>query len=463
MRTKTTALLVLGVLLAARAGSGEIIIEPYLQSPAQDGITVLWWTGRKLEGHAVEYGTNDLDRSVPASDVFVPSMRAFLHEATVTGLVAETTYRYRVRSGDFLSRTYSFRAAPAPGKPFRVVLLGDGRTDNDKVIARHRAVVRRAAELQPDLAFELGDMVAAGTTKHWLRYFRRVITATDTADPGVDLASRVPFHMAVGNHEIWDERRYEGGNLGTTMANFRALAHNPDNGSTNAGWRERYYALQFGCATFIVLDTNNTSEDRIDNHKYLGDGDTPDWEPGSEQYEWMYREMAKARDNSAFTFIMMHPAPFSRGVHGRHVDPQSGYSLRMFDKTFRRYGVDAVIASHDHIVERVITGPPELDGRLSAGDPKCLNWFVQGNSGHSSRPPGGRWKSWLYTGKGTKRAVDSVYFYDWEQTEYASFLDLKIEPAGKGKWRATFRTVRADGEVFDEVSMERPEPAPTSE
>jgi len=449
-------LLCIALLIVLSSGArAEIFIQPYLQMPGPTGMTVLWWTDEAHEQNVVQYGRAGLTDAREASSEYVPSMKKHLHSASLSGLQQGTGYRYRVKSGSHASPEYSFRTAPAFDSSFRVVLLGDGRTDNNAVVAAHRSVAKRAFLFKPDLAFEIGDIVAAGTADHWARFYRNIVTASDSWDPGCEIASRVPFHLAVGNHEIWDGRTYKGGNLNTSMARFKALAHNPGNGSSNPHWNERYYVLRFGCATFIVLDTNNTSADGYDNHYYLEDGDTPDWDPSSEQYAWMIRELGKACGNSAFTFVLFHPSPYTKGVHGEPLDAQTGYQIRSLEGVFRHYGVDAVISSHDHTVERVLTGPPGPIRASDQGDPRFLNWLVQGNSGESARPAVKKWRIWLRSVEEEKRSVRSMYFYDWANTEERSFLDLAVRKTDEGRWRATFRTVQADGDVFDEFSLER--------
>jgi len=236
-------------------------------------------------------------------------------------------------------------------------------------------------------------------------------------------------------------------------------------------------SIKYGVATFIVLDLNNTSDDNFDNHDPLGDGHTPDWEPGSEQYNWMVNELQKAQNDGAFTFVMCHPSPYSRGVHGTDdpaVDSQRGYELRALDPIFRQYGVDGVITGHDHMVEHCLTGPEGFEAAMDVTDPNNLNYLVQGNSGNSARAAEdystGDWRTWMDILGDDAAPYYTTYFYDWEHTDYRSFLDINFVNLGNGIWRADFRTMRvddagADAGTFDEFSLTRmdiPEPATLS-
>jgi len=183
--------------------------------------------------------------------------------------------------------------------------------------------------------------------------------------------------------------------------------------SANPNWDERYYSLTYGPATFIVLDANNSDNSHYDNHQLLPNGSTPDWAPYSEQYYWLIEELKKAKENSAFTFVMFHPAPYSRGIHGQPGEEQSGYNIRILDPLFRNLGVDGVFTSHDHMAERSLTGPPGFEDEMDGEDDKNLNYFVMGNSGYESRAEMPGWENWMSIHNNRGKPYYTVYGYDW--------------------------------------------------
>jgi len=234
---------------------------------------------------------------------------------------------------------------------------------------------------------------------------------------------------------------------------------NPPNHAANPAWSERYYSFRYGCATFVVLDANNDSNDKYDNHTYLADGTTPDWSPGSEQYNWMTARLAEARNTSAFTFVCFHPSPYCRGGHGSPKESQSGYQLRALDPIFREYGVDAVFTSHDHVIEHCVTGPAGFEKNLDVADPRDLNWFVVGNSGQSSRTAKKGWQNWMSVKGNGKEPFFTRYFYSWAgNSNLASFLEVKLEPLAGNLWKATLEVVRTDGKRFDQTVFQRRAP-----
>ncbi len=440
-------------------------VLPYLQNPSPTGMTVLWWTHVSQRKSFVEHGVTELDTQTPATNEYVEEMDKWLHEATLTALTPETPHLYRVRSGDAVSDSYQFRTAKQRHSSVKFSILGDGRTDDSHVIARHRSMVAKAAS--SDLIFELGDIVEYGSVDHWGRFLRRIMTATDAADPGATTGSTVPYHLVVGNHEIANLPQYPPGDADyydltvDSMERFKAIVAHPSNGSTDSRWDERYYVLTYGAVTFVVLDANNTSDDKLDNHDFLHDGSTPDWEPGSEQYRWLKAQLADAREQSVMTVVLSHPSPYSSGVHGtseKRNDTQRGHELRALDPLFREYGVDAVISSHDHLAERSLVG---LGPLRDAGDERNINYFVVGNSGSVSRQAQKGWEKWMSVNGDDQAPFFRQWHYDWaEDDRYASMLEMELINNADGTWTATFRVRRNDDAVFDEFSIERRDPRP---
>ncbi len=441
---------------SGQSNSPYIYIQPYLQNVTQKSITILWWTNYFLKSNYIFYTTSDSYLKKEASTKLIKVTGKFLHEVTITKLKPQTSYKYYIQSDSLKSRKYNFQTAVKPENNFHFVVFGDGRTDENKVISNHRTITKLAWEQQPDIAFHLGDFVYSGNQKHWDRFWRRIATTSDPIDPGLAFASSIPYYLVVGNHEIYDiHTEYNLGNTQTTMTRFKAYVSNPDNYSKNPLWKERYYSLKYGVAMFIILDTNNTSNDNLDNHKYLVDGSTPDWEPGSEQYTWLEKQLKKANNKSVFTFVMMHPAPYSRGTHGAPEEDQSGWHLRLLDPLFRKYGVDAVFCSHDHLVERCLTGPPDYEKYFDDKSTNNLNYFVMGNSGQSARLAAKKWQTWMDIHNNNSAPFYTRYFYDWAGLDHFSFLDVDIKNLNNGKWEAMFQVIRDDGKYFDRFSIIR--------
>lgn len=450
----------------------DTVIGPYLQNISSDAVTIIWWTDLSFKNGTskVEYSkaseSERLFTSIASEeDAEVTAMEGlYKQQARLDSLEPGISYTYCTVNGDgqniIKSDQISFSLVPNNPIEFSFVLIGDGQPGTKDVAEKYRNTFFAAKKEAPDIVFCTGDEVDQGAQGQWEIFLRDIICSNGS---GTGIASTIPIQMVVGNHEIYekDQGGYPGGNLSTAMKRFKAICDNPDNESSNDQWKERYYAFGYGPSYFIILDANNTSSDEYDNHEYLGDGETPDWEPGSEQYNWMIEQLKYAKTKYPFTFVLFHPAPFSRGIHGAPREPQTGHKLRVLDPIFRKYRVDAVFTGHDHIVERSVTGPGAFFKKYDRGmqDPRTwrdennLNYLIQGNSGHSSRSAPAGWQSWIdITGNDNKPFYTAYYFGDiyelegWEgDPSYTSFNNVDIAwNTERQSWRAVFKTVRVN-------------------
>ena len=170
-----------------------------MQNITENTITVHWWTLDSYELNQVEYGEN----ICPAASEFIPETGKFLNVGKLTGLTPGTEYKYRVRSGDKISKYYSFSTAPENPETIHFAFIGDGRTDNLQIIEKHRNITQVAMENGVDFAFLGGDGVHDGNQIHWARLWRQILTESDPDNPGVPFASNIPYYLLVGNHEMY--------------------------------------------------------------------------------------------------------------------------------------------------------------------------------------------------------------------------------------------------------------------
>ncbi len=156
---------------------------------------------------------------------------------------------------------------------------------------------------------------------------------------------------------------------------------------------ERYYDLRYGCLHLFALDT---------------DGQEPDGNTASSnQAKWLERQLA---ETAGFWRIAYgHHPPYSSGPHG---------SQAALQWPFAPWGLDAVLAGHDHLYER-----------LSVGG---LPYFVNGLGGN----PG---------------------IYDFQPPVPGSLVRyndkhgaMLLEATGE---RLRFRFIAIDGQTIDDFSL----------
>jgi len=141
------------------------------------------------------------------------------------------------------------------------------------------------------------------------------------------LDEKVPFYASLGNHDESNQRFYEHFNMKG----------------------EEYYRLQKGNVAFYALNSNYMDK---------------------KQVKWLEEQLAK--DTAEWKIAFFHHPPYSSG--GKH---GSSSGLReIVEPVFLKYGVNVVLAGHEHFYERIkpqkgiyyfISG---AGGKLRPGDVK---------------------------------------------------------------------------------------------
>jgi len=144
----------------------------------------------------------------------------------------------------------------------------------------------------------------------------------------------VAFFVISGNHDYASDG-----------AVFREVFDLPDNGM--GADSERWYSFDWGQVHFVALDTERVNDT---------------------QAQWLDRDLAA--NDLPWTIVFLHRPPYSSGVHGSEASVQDKF-VPLFDK----YGVQLVLAGHDHDYER--TAP--IDG---------VTYVVTGSGGRGTRPVG---------------------------------------------------------------------------
>ncbi|HIG17527.1 MAG TPA: T9SS type A sorting domain-containing protein [Candidatus Handelsmanbacteria bacterium] len=437
MRLHALLWLAASLAIGALAAGAEFRVLPYLQNPATDAITVVWFSADNTPGIltvVTDTGvavTERVSEAEVATALTYPTWEAqrffdgqppappFVHRERLTGLQPRQSYRYQVQQGAVIADG-RFTTAPLPGRgPVRLIFFADCETepestgkhtpwpDPTQVGSTRKYLLdqttgfannlRVILEREPDLLAIAGDVVeSGGEQRDWDEFWKHLGNVD-----GTNLAGRIPLLAAPGNHEY-----YEGPSMGKynqpgserAVGRFRVyFAGLPDNGTDARG---RYYRLDYGPVTLIALDVTNGSPNRSDKDTNFfllggddaGGGRSPGFAPGSEQYRWLESQLADAREHSAFTFVFFHHVPYSVGPHGwppgtgDGLDEQSGVPVRQLTPLFMRYGVDALFAGHDEIWER-----SQIDGveRLADGSERShtLQVYDVGIAGDGLRGP----------------------------------------------------------------------------
>jgi hypothetical protein len=282
-------------------------VEPYLQLPSHDGMTIMWETTVALPGQ-VEYGPTPELGHVAVEE----AASARLHQVRIRGLNPAATCYYRVRSGPLVSKINRFRTAPDVSETkWRMAVYGDSRSNP----ITHRKVVEQIARANVDLILHTGDIVLDGTNySSWRAEF---------FGPLAPIAGSVPWVSTIGNHER-DSKNY---------FSYAALPGN-----------ERFFSFDFANAHLVGVDSNSWIQRGRD----------------SQQYKWMEEDLKAVRD-TAWSFVYFHHPLFS-GHRDRGINPLRWDWCPLFlDPECR---LDGVLNGHDHFFVRNhriarITGEPQ--------------------------------------------------------------------------------------------------------
>ncbi len=450
-------------------------ITPYLQKVGAHEATISWFSERPTSGRVTLRGgveeTRADERVIPSTPQIACDLgyhlaeyaylegahdRPYKHEIRVDGLVAGREYRFvAVQDGE--TATGRFRTPGAAGQGAHFVVLADTETEPESTgtpvnwpepgkeskerwylidqtdgYAANLAVI---AERQPDFIAIAGDLVeAGGEQRDWDEFWRQT----------AKLAASVPIVPAMGNHDYYGgPGELDGYSAAGTARAYRKFR-------TYFGGRS-YYVLDHGPIALIVVDAVNGVPDLsgADTNFYMVSHDevAPPWNAGP-QREWLEQALAEAQRDKAFTFVMLHAAPYTSGVHGKRPgldsasDPYSGLPLRELTPLFMQYGVDAVFSGHDEMYEHSsIAGTELLADGSQAGH--TLHFFTIGIAGDGLRGPD---PSVQNPHRVFLAHEDAPEVYDEDGIlvdggKHYGHLEVTVTLLEDGKWQAQFEPV----------------------
>lgn len=312
----------------------KTIVDPYLQWVTQTGITVMWETSLPSDG-IVHFGedANCEDQTKVATSA------TGIHEITLEGLKPGTQYFYHTSatSGErtITSEVSTFQTDAGPDVPFAFAVISD--TQGNPEVSGNFAL--QAWNQRPNFLLHSGDLVSTGKVKQqWVEQFFTSMKP---------LTSRVAMFPVLGNHE-------------QNASNYYQYMSLPD--------PEYYYTFRHGNADFFMLDTN----------KKVG--------PGSEQYEWLERELSGSK--ATWKFVCHHHPVYSsdENDYGNlwkvNKSSRGDTNARKLAPLYDKYGVDIVWNGHIHSYERTW---PVLNGKpAESGAPVYM--ITGGGGGHLETP-----------------------------------------------------------------------------
>jgi hypothetical protein len=368
-------------------------------------------------GHRYRYTVRQGESTFTGHFRTAPTAENWRHLRLIAMSDSETEPLGRVQQREWAPGAVSGAARPSaePGSTWDQVhgtatlsgtrVLRYPLTEDDGLRRNLAAVEQRS----PDAVLFTGDLVQGGGYQPgWDEFFR------NTAGSGGDLLTSVPILPAFGN---WESFGAVNGGYGTpadrtpvvrSRAKFHTYFDGPGNGTPRH--QDNYYRVDYGPLTILTLDSNNGEpddraasyppEEKLTGQQFSGPGtdtqenftreqyenaggtDLSDYNPGSQQWNWVERQLTDARGAGQIVLVQFHHVPYSSGEHGlpmNHVltSGQGGTPMRVYHPLFERYGVAAVISGHSEMFERSFVD--------ANGDGTGVHYYDVGVSGDGLR------------------------------------------------------------------------------
>lgn len=281
---------------ASQAGAAiKIVAGPYLQTPTETSVTVMWITDVASTAE-VEFGlTDSLGKKAVSTHDGQIDANSTIHRVTIKGLKPDTKYNYKVTSTEIIkyepykvtfgekivSSAHTFTTLDTNKTDCSFVVFNDIHDD----VKTLKGLVAMANEKPYEMIFLNGDIINDPGSEPQI--------INNLLKPATDLfASDIPFILARGNHEI-------------RGAYSRLLKNYVDTPQDRF-----YFSFQHGPVYFIVMDCG---EDKEDSHwAYSGLNDFEGYR--NEQAEWLKKEIEKPEfKNAPFRVAITHIPLFGSG------------------------------------------------------------------------------------------------------------------------------------------------------
>lgn len=293
---------------------------PFLQNVGTQHANILWRTPVPMTT-VVDFGeTPALGRSL------VDATLATNHIAALTGLLADTEYFYRVRSGsgtnEAVSPVYRFRTLRVGGD-LSFAVVGDSGSGWMSQLQ----VASNLATNSVDLVLHTGDITYPT--------LNRAIVDTRCLSIYTPQMRSTPFFFTPGNHDL-----YAPDTLATYLETFRM----PTNSATGT---MHFYSFDHGDAHFVSLFVPSLAN-------FAGQSAYA-FQPGSVQMQWLTNDLAAT--SKPWRILLLHIPLFDSTWHQFDDYNGNGRPDRLELQEWllpvaAQFGVQAIFSGHAHCYER---------------------------------------------------------------------------------------------------------------
>jgi hypothetical protein len=310
-------------------------------------IAVSWVTPTSVSNPTVMVGTvaGGFGRKITAETrTYTDSnngIQTITQHARIEGLQPDTAYVYRIVSDGETQVSGAFRTAPEGRRPFRFTSVGDiacGDTVFSKASLNAVATAASIEQFDPVVHLVNGDLSYANSNQLsqpqvWAEYFNNTQLS----------AANRPWMPTLGNHEN------EPGNGPQGYLSYQTRFTLPTNHSSD--FEGNWYKFQIGSVLFVMLDNNDVCY-QVDTGTFLSTGDNQiltGYSSGAQE-QWLEKTLREASTDTSVDWIVAvthQPAMSTSDAQGSDLGIRQNWM-----PLFYKYGVDFVLAGHDHDYER---------------------------------------------------------------------------------------------------------------
>ena len=327
------------------------------------------------------------------------------------------TYVYRAfdKTSGVGSELATFKTANLKSNSFKFVHISDSQVASSALDTKHTAegtgeyltdTLKGVFQNMPNFMIHTGDFVENSAYE---TYWKNMLHTN------AQYLARLPVMALSGNHET----TYLAGSNET----FKHFNVKMPNQTTDLGY---YYSFDYGNTKFIMLNTNNLENNRLE----------------TAQYNWLVNELKN--NNKKWTIISMHNPMYSVGKYGADSSKNAkSLALReQLGKLFAEYNVDLVLQGHDHAYSKTYpisaNGEPDKSSTYKTENsikytvnPKGTIYAMHGPAGNQSRYPfevdtnlyefasGSKECSWAEVSIENNRLTVQIKYYKNSQVETA--------------------------------------------
>lgn len=330
--------------LASSAEAAELRRGPYFLNPSPDRVTIRWRTDLKVATQSVVRigdSPNSLGQIIKASrlNTQIPGVSDWI--ASIENLKPDTRYYYALEADHAIiagaSDTHFFEtiSTPSDDNVQRYWFLGDSGTNQpypgfavspfgdqlSPMIQVRNSFRKFLGDRKLDAIVMLGDNAyPIGSDREYQTAFFNVLQSEFTT---------TPIWPCVGNHDY--------------NVSFMKIFGDPFYFKTtdNPGMFPLYYSFNQGNVHFTILDPWKS---------FLEASTSPDHPQWKKQMQWLEADLKSS--NKHWNILINHFPFFTDGDYNSDIEPELTQLREMLVPIVDKYGVDLVIAAHDHAYER---------------------------------------------------------------------------------------------------------------